>query len=227
VRAHQPAIDSQREWRSGRAERRGFEIFVRPDNRRSDFFGKCAFPFQVAAVGGFRVGPRSREDVEGGRGMGVSGANQNRIGRDAGLGCDALADVVGDALAEREKIDAGDGDLPVTVAEHERLRGEIVVHALVAADAAAVTEHREADGRIELYPRGAGAEGTHASLTAASSVALEATFAAAPMMSPMSRSSPSRHSCGIETIACSKRRSATGQSMLVLAEAPASSQALR
>ena len=161
VRTHQAAIDSERKWRGGGAERRGLETFVRLNDGGRDLSGQRALPFEVAAVGGNCRGARSREDVEGGRGMGVSGANQDRIGGDAGVCGDALADVVGDANPDRENVNAGDCDFRAAVLEHERIRGEVVVHAGVAADATAVAEHREADGRIELYSRGAGVEGTH------------------------------------------------------------------
>ena len=93
--------------------------------------------------------------------MGVSGANQDRIGGDAGVGGDALADVVGDANPNRENVNAGDGDFRAAVLEHERIRGEVVVHAGRRADAVAVAMHRETDRRVELYSRGAGVEGTH------------------------------------------------------------------
>src|SRR5208282_5150057 len=156
-----------------------------------------------------------------------SGANQNRIGRNASPRSDALADVVGDASANRQQVDASDCDLANAVIEYECLRREIVVHAVVGTDAAAISEHREAARGIELYARGAGTKWAHDNLVSASSVALEATLAAAATISSTSRSSPSRHSCGIETIACSNRRSATGQLIASLAEAPASSQALR
>src|SRR5271163_3188139 len=160
--------------------------------------------------------------------MGVCGADQDRIGGDAGACGGAFADVVGDADAEREQIDIDDGYLVGAVAEHQRLRGEVVVHAEVAADAAAVAEHRQADGRVELNARGACVEGAHCNQPAANSVALEATLAAAAMMSSMSRSSPRRHSCATETISCSNRCSATGQSIARLSGlTPASSQALR
>src|ERR1035437_2752365 len=158
-------MDSEREWGAGGTERRRLEIFVRLNDCGRDFCGYRAPPIEVAAVDAIRVGARSREDVEGGRGMSVSGANQDRIGGDAGACADALADVVGDALSERENVNAGDGDFRAAVIEHERLRGEVVVHAGVAADAIAVADHRETDGRVELYSRGAGVEGTHASLT--------------------------------------------------------------
>ncbi len=91
--------------------------------------------------------------------MGVSGAYENRIGGNAGPRSDALADVVGDASADRQQVDAGDRDLVDAVVEHECLRCEVVVHAVVGADAAAVPEHREAARRIELYARGAGTKG--------------------------------------------------------------------
>ena len=136
---------------------------MRLNDRGSDLSGQRALPFEVAAVGGNRRGARSREDVEGGRGMGVSGANQDRFGGDAGDCGDAAAYVVGDANPDRENVNAGDCDFRAAVIEHERLRCEVIVHAGVAADAIAVAEHRETDGRIELYSCGAGVEGTHAS----------------------------------------------------------------
>ena len=43
--------------------------------------------------------------------MSVRRANQDRIGGDVGLRGDALADVVGDANAEREQVNADDRDL--------------------------------------------------------------------------------------------------------------------
>ena len=137
---------------------------MRLNNGGRYLFGQRAFPLEVAAVGGFRIRAGSREDVEDGRGMGVSGANQDRIGGDAGAGGNALADVAGDTIANREKINAGDRDGGPAVAagaEHKRLRGEVVMHARVAADAGAIAKHREADGRIELYSRGTGVEGRH------------------------------------------------------------------
>ena len=84
MRTHQAAIDSERELGGSRAERRWFQIFVRLNDRAGDLLRQRALPFEVAAFGGLRVGARSREDVEGGRGMRVRRANQDRIGGDAG-----------------------------------------------------------------------------------------------------------------------------------------------
>src|SRR4029077_10085063 len=143
-------------------------------------------------------------------------------------GGDAFANVVGDANPERKKVDAGDRDFVHAVAQHQCLRGEVVMHAGVRAHAVAITEHRETGGRIEFHARGAGVKGTHFSLDELSSIALEATLEAAATMSSRSRSSPSRHSCGIETIECSNIRSATGHSIATVSGfAPAISTALR
>src|ERR1019366_10634046 len=81
VRTHQAAIDSERKSGGGGAERRGLETFVRLNDRGRDLSGQRALPFEVAPVGANCRGARSREDVEGGRGMGVRGANQDRIDR--------------------------------------------------------------------------------------------------------------------------------------------------
>src|SRR5215469_5964705 len=160
--------------------------------------------------------------------MSVSGADENRIGLEVCLRGDASADVVGDADADCEQVDAGDRDLVLAVAQDERLGGQVVVHAGIAADAVGVADHRKPRRRIQSDAGCAGVESTHGNLADASSAAPEATLAAAATMSSTSRSSPSRHSCGIETSACSNRRSATGQSIAtVSALAPASSQALR
>src|SRR5260370_10301992 len=102
------------------------------------------------------------------------------------------------------------------------------MHAGVQADPVAITEHGETGGRIEFHTRGAGVERTHFSLAELSSIALEATLEAAATISSRSRSSPSKHSCGIETIECSNSRSATGHSIATVSGfAPASSTALR
>src|SRR5271154_1379551 len=102
ARAHQAAIDSELEWRGGGTDCRGFEIAMSRDDHGRYFLRQRPFPFEVAAVDWFRVGARSREDVEGGRGMSVRGTNQDRIGGDAGSRGGAFADVISDPSAECE-----------------------------------------------------------------------------------------------------------------------------
>src|SRR5580704_8911401 len=228
MRTHQAPIDSERELGGSRAERRWLQLFARLNDCAGDLLRQRALPLEVAALSRFRVDARSREDVEGRRRMRVRRANQDRIGRDAGARGDAFANLVSDANPDCENVDAGYRDFVYPVAQHERLRGEVVMDAGVAADAIAVTEHRQADRRLEFHACSSGEEGTHFNFAEARSVAPEATLAAAAMMSSRSRSSPSRHSCGIETMACSNKRSATGQSIAAVSGlAPASSTALR
>src|SRR5271169_1193879 len=78
ARAHQAAIDSEREWRGGGTDCRGFDIAMSRDDHRRYFLRQRALPPQVTAFSRFRVGARTREDVEGGRGMSVCRANQDR-----------------------------------------------------------------------------------------------------------------------------------------------------
>src|SRR5271154_957821 len=102
ARAHQAAIDSEREWRGGGTDCRGFEIAMSRDDHRRYFLRQRALPPQVTAFSRFRVGARSREDVEGRRGVSVRRANEDGIGRDTGSRGGAFADVISDPSAECE-----------------------------------------------------------------------------------------------------------------------------
>src|ERR1700688_1209868 len=98
--------------------------------------------------------------------MGVRCADHDRVGADVRLCGDALADVVGDALPDRENVDAGKSNLTRAVAQHDRLRREIVVHAGRAADSIAVTGHCETEWRLQPYSCRAGEQLSHDAILA-------------------------------------------------------------